>query len=109
MRLKLLVDGVLAEEADHRELALPLLHRLDQELIRRGEVYRVLGVRDSLGYVDCGRAAMPDLLLDVGSLVDLFSEDDRLSQDAALMLDRFDRQGKSLGLVVQFNGPYGED
>jgi hypothetical protein len=103
MRIKLLVDGVVAEEVDNRESALPLLHRLDQELVRRGRIYRDSGVRDSLDYSVSGRAAMPDLLLDVAGLVDLFSEDDRLSQDAALMLDRFDRQGQSLGLVVKFN------
>jgi S-DNA-T family DNA segregation ATPase FtsK/SpoIIIE len=103
VRLNLLVDGVLAEDIANREFVLPLLHRLDRELARRGEIYRVSGIRDSVGYLNSGGAAMPSLLLNVEGLSDLFSEDDQLSQEASQMLDRFVRQGQSLGLVVKFN------
>jgi DNA segregation ATPase FtsK/SpoIIIE-like protein len=91
---------VIAIESE-REFGLSVLERLDGELRRRGELYRVAGVQDLAGY----RAArpgepMPRVLLVIDEFQELFIEDDKLSQDAALLLDRLVRQGRAFGIHV---------
>jgi len=91
---------VIAIESE-REFGLSVLERLDGELRRRGELYRVAGVQDLAGY----RAArpgerMPRVLLVIDEFQELFIEDDKLSQDAALLLDRLVRQGRAFGVHV---------
>jgi DNA segregation ATPase FtsK/SpoIIIE-like protein len=107
MRIKLLVDGILAEDIradnDHK-LTLPILQRLDRELARRGNVYRDLGVRDSAGYRNSGQAvAMPVLLLSIDTFNDFIFRDDRISLEVSMLLDRLIRQGEALDLHVKFN------
>ena len=77
---------VIAIESE-REFGLSVLERLDGELRRRGELFRVAGVQDLAGY----RAArpgepMPRVLLVIDEFQELFVEDDKLAQDAALLL-----------------------
>jgi S-DNA-T family DNA segregation ATPase FtsK/SpoIIIE len=104
MRIKLLIDGVLTEETEERAPTLPLLQRLDRELVRRGEVFRELGVSDSAGYRNSGHTAtMPVLLLSVEGLRDFYSTDDRISLEASLLLDRIIRQGAAFDLRVKVN------
>lgn len=88
----------IAIESD-REFGLSILHRLDAEMRRRGDLFRDAGVQDIAAY----RAIRPDnrmprVLLIVDEFQELFAEDDRLAQDAASLLDRFVRQGRAFGM-----------
>ena len=91
---------VIAIESE-REFGLSVLERLDLELRRRGDLYRSSGVQDLSGF----RAAHPDqamprVLLIIDEFQELFVEDDKLSQEAALLLDRLVRQGRAFGMHV---------
>ncbi len=84
-----------------REFGLSVLQRLDGILRERGEKFRDAGVNDLAGY----RAAHPDqktprILLVVDEFQAFFTEDDKLAQEAALLLDRIVRQGRAFGLHV---------
>src|SRR5262249_8114697 len=102
-----------------REFGLSVLQRLDQELKRRGELFRDAGVQDIRGYRESGvgiresgqdssRTPAPDsrvpslprIMLIVDEFQEFFVEDDRVAQDAALLLDRLVRQGRAFGLHV---------
>jgi hypothetical protein len=100
----------IAVESD-REFGLSVLQRIDAELTRRGELYRKLGVQDLASYRALARnsalstqpSALPTLprtLLVVDEFQEFFSEDDKLAQDAALLLDRLVRQGRAFGIHV---------
>lgn len=118
---------VIAIESD-REFGLSVLQRVDDELKRRGDLFRKLGAQDVAGYKrlseeDCRRRreesssessqptttphvvaykpeAMPRVLLLIDEFQELFVEDDRVSQGAALLLDRIVRQGRAFGIHV---------
>jgi hypothetical protein len=84
-----------------REFGLSVLQRLDAILKERGEKFRDAGVNDLAGY----RAATPlektpRILLIVDEFQAFFTEDDKLAQEAALLLDRLVRQGRAFGLHV---------
>ncbi|HEX6961652.1 MAG TPA: FtsK/SpoIIIE domain-containing protein, partial [Lacipirellula sp.] len=91
---------VIAIESE-REFGVSVLERLDLELRRRGELFREHGVQDLAGF---RRAApdvvMPRTLLVIDEFQELFVADDRLAQDAALLLDRLVRQGRAFGIHV---------
>ncbi len=91
---------VVAIESE-REFGLSVLERLDQELKRRGDMYRRIGVQDVRGY----RAAepesrMPRILLIIDEFQELFVEEDNIAQSASLLLDRLVRQGRAFGIHV---------
>lgn len=94
----------VAVESD-REFGLSVLHRLDEELKRRGDLFRELGVQ-SIGAArkalkEAGRdQAMPRTLLVIDEFQEFFTEDDKLAQDAGLLLDRLVRQGRAFGMHV---------
>ena len=91
---------VVAIESD-REFGLSVLERLDQELRRRGDLFRRLNVQDIPGYKRAGGTeAMPRTLLIVDEFQEFFVEDDRISQAAAVLLDRIVRQGRAFGIHV---------
>jgi hypothetical protein len=115
---------VIAIESE-REFGLSVLERLDAELRRRGDLFRAAGVQDLPDFRRhvvgaASRAAqstkhehashspsrldeptaMPRILLVVDEFQELFVEDDKLSQDAALLLDRLVRQGRAFGIHV---------
>lgn len=91
---------VIAIESD-REFALSVLQRLDEELRRRGEMYRKLGVQDLAGYKKAGGTEpMPRCLLLIDEFQEFFVEDDAVAQGAALLLDRIVRQGRAFGIHV---------
>src|SRR6185436_6303659 len=84
-----------------REFGLSVLQRLDGILKERGEKFRDAGCNDLAGY----RAAhplekTPRILLIVDEFQAFFTEDDKLAQEAALLLDRLVRQGRAFGLHV---------
>jgi DNA segregation ATPase FtsK/SpoIIIE-like protein len=112
---------VIAIESE-REFGLSVLQRLNAELRQRGDLFRAAGVNDISSYRDMApgagedRAApsvtrglsdrpvtpghCPRILLIVDEFQEFFTEDDRLSQEAALLLDRLVRQGRAFGLHV---------
>ncbi len=91
---------VIAIESE-REFGLSVLERLDVELRRRGDLFRAAGVQD---LPDFRRARpneiMPRVLLVVDEFQELFVEDDKLAQEANLLLDRLVRQGRAFGIHI---------
>ena len=91
---------VIAIESD-REFGLSVLQRVDEELKRRGDLFRKLGAQNVAGYKAAGGTeAIPRTLLLIDEFQELFVEDDRVSQGAALLLDRIVRQGRAFGIHV---------
>lgn len=83
----------------HREFGLSALRYIDEALQQRGELFRDAGVQDiaqwnAVHMDDC----MPRMLLVVDEFQELFVEDDAISRDASLILDRIVRQGRSFGV-----------
>jgi hypothetical protein len=84
-----------------REFGLSVLQRLDGILKERGERFRDSGVNDLAGYRTAHpQEKTPRILLIVDEFQAFFTEDDKLSQEAALLLDRLVRQGRAFGLHV---------
>ncbi|HTX20948.1 MAG TPA: FtsK/SpoIIIE domain-containing protein, partial [Candidatus Aquilonibacter sp.] len=91
---------VVAIESD-RAFGLSVLERVDAELRRRGDLFRQLGVQDVAGYKRAGgKEAMPRSLLLIDEFQEFFTEEDRVSQSAAVLLDRIVRQGRAFGIHV---------
>ncbi len=91
---------VVAIESD-REFGLSVLQRVDAELRRRGDLFRNLGVQDVGGYKAAGGTEpMPRSLLIIDEFQEFFVEEDRISQGAAVLLDRIVRQGRAFGIHV---------
>ena len=91
---------VVAIESD-REFGLSVLQRVDDELRRRGDLFRKLGAQDLAGYKRAGGAdAVPRTLLIIDEFQEFFTEEDRVSQGAAVLLDRIVRQGRAFGIHV---------
>ncbi len=91
---------VIAIESD-REFGLSTLQRLDAELKRRGDLFRDRSVQDLAGYRKLeGEGPMPRILLVVDEFQEFFVEDDKVAQDAALLLDRLVRQGRAFGIHI---------
>ena len=91
---------VVAIESD-RAFGLSVLQRVDEELRRRGDLFRQLGVQDVAGYKRAGgNEPMPRSLLLIDEFQEFFTEEDRVSQGAAVLLDRIVRQGRAFGIHV---------
>jgi hypothetical protein len=91
---------VVAIESD-REFGLSVLQRLDEELRRRGDLFRKMDVQDFAGYRRSRASeALPRVLLVIDEFQEFFTEEDRISQGAALLLDRIVRQGRAFGIHV---------
>jgi hypothetical protein len=91
---------VIAIESE-REFGLSVLERLDVELRRRGDLLRAAGVQDLPDFRKARPTErMPRILLVIDEFQELFVEDDKLAQDANLLLDRLVRQGRAFGIHV---------
>jgi S-DNA-T family DNA segregation ATPase FtsK/SpoIIIE len=98
---------VVAIESD-REFALSVLQRVDEELKRRGDLFRKLNVQDVAGYKRAGDPTkpngglepMPRSLLLIDEFQEFFVEDDNIAQTASLLFDRIVRQGRAFGIHV---------
>ncbi len=95
---------VVAVESD-REFGLSVLERLDEELRRRGDLFRKAGVQDLAGYrreAESGEdfEALPRTLLMIDEFQEFFVEDDATAQSASVLLDRIVRQGRAFGIHV---------
>jgi S-DNA-T family DNA segregation ATPase FtsK/SpoIIIE len=90
----------IAVESD-REFGLSLLTRLDVELARRGEIFRKAGVQDLISYRQTTNPqVVPRTLLIIDEFQEFFTEDDKLAQEAALLIERLVRQGRAFGMHV---------
>jgi hypothetical protein len=90
---------VVAIESD-RAFGLSVLQRVDDELRRRGDLFRKAGAQDLAGFKRASREPMPRVLLMIDEFQEFFTEDDRVSQNAAVLLDRIVRQGRAFGIHV---------
>ena len=91
---------VIAIESE-REFGLSVLEELDRELKRRGDLFREFAVQDVAGFRQSGKGEpMPRILLIIDEFQEIFVEDDKIAQDAALILDRLVRQGRAFGMHV---------
>ncbi len=78
------------------------MEKLDGELKRVAHCFSLrFGVRDAAAYRAVSRTEHDAcILLIVDEFQELFTEDDKLAQDAALLLDRLVRQGRAFGMHV---------
>jgi S-DNA-T family DNA segregation ATPase FtsK/SpoIIIE len=90
---------VVAIESD-REFGLSVLQRVDEELRRRGDLFRKVGAQDLAGYKRAGGGTVPRTLLMIDEFQEFFTEEDHVSQGAAVLLDRIVRQGRAFGIHV---------
>jgi energy-coupling factor transporter ATP-binding protein EcfA2 len=91
---------VIAIESE-REFGLSVLERLDLELKRRGDLFRNQGVQDLHAFRNARpELRLPRVMLIVDEFQELFVEDDRIAQNASLLLDRLVRQGRAFGIHV---------
>ena len=88
---------VVAVESD-REFGISVLKRIDEELKRRGELFRDLGAQDIAGFRDKSDEPMPRILLIIDEFQEFFVDDDHVAQEANLLLDRLVRQGRAFGI-----------
>jgi hypothetical protein len=89
---------VIAIESD-REFGLSVLQRVDAELKHRGDLFRKVGAQDLEAYQTSeGSRTLPRTLLIIDEFQEFFTEDDPISQSAALLLDRIVRQGRAFGI-----------
>ncbi len=91
---------VIAIESE-REFGMSVLERLDLELKRRGDLFRQKGTQDLASFRSAApEVVMPRVLLVIDEFQEFFTSDDRVSHDAALLLDRLVRQGRAFGIHV---------
>ena len=91
---------VIAIESE-REFGLSVMEQLDRELKRRGDLFREFSVQNVAGFRQTGHSdPMPRILLLIDEFQEIFVEDDKIAQDAALILDRLVRQGRAFGIHV---------
>jgi DNA segregation ATPase FtsK/SpoIIIE, S-DNA-T family len=84
-----------------REFGLSALEYLDRVMQKRGEAFRQAGVQDVPSWVrKFPETPMPRILVVIDEFQELFVEDDKLAQQASMLLDRVVRQGRSFGIHV---------
>jgi len=84
-----------------REFGLSVLQGLDKELQRRGDLFRDMGVANLSEYrQENPQDKMPRILLLVDEFQEFFTEDDILTGQISLFLDRLVRQGRAFGMHV---------
>ncbi len=82
-----------------REFGVSTLEYLDRVLHARGEAFRQWGVQDIPSLAKkFPEHTMPRILIVIDEFQELFVEDDKLSQQASMLMDRIVRQGRSFGI-----------
>jgi hypothetical protein len=87
----------IAVESD-REFGLSVLQRIDVEMTRRSELFRPVKAQNLQMYRENSGKKMPRTLLIIDEFQEFFTEDDKLAQDASLLLERIVRQGRAFGV-----------
>ncbi len=83
-----------------REFGLSILHRLQQEMETRGNLFRTASVTSLLEYRRKTGKSIPRVLLIVDEYQVLFAQDDRLSMEASNVLGDLVRRGRSFGIHI---------
>lgn len=89
---------VIAIESE-REFGLSVLQGLDKELHDRGELFRGHVVDNITDYRKL-KGKLPRILLLVDEFQEFFVQDDSISRQAGMILERLVRQGRSAGIHV---------
>jgi len=89
----------IAIESD-REFGLSILQRIDTEMTHRGNLFRHQGVQELASYRQASGKMLPRIVLIVDEFQVFFSEDDKLAQDASLLIEQLVRQGRAFGIHV---------
>lgn len=87
----------IAVESD-REFGLSVLQRIDAEMGRRADLFRPFKAQNLQMYRGLSGKKMPRTMLIIDEFQEFFTEDDKLAQDAGLLLDRIVRQGRAFGV-----------
>ena len=91
---------VIAIESE-REFGLSVLHGLDKELTRRGDLFKDKGGFSHIQkFRQKHNERLPRILLIIDEYQELFSEDDSISDEVSMILDRLVRQGRAFGIHV---------
>ncbi len=91
---------VIAIESE-REFGVSVLKKLDDELERRGRLFRDAAVQDIATFRSTHpHVTLPRILVIVDEFQEFFVKEDSLARDAALLLDRLVRQGRAFGIHV---------
>lgn len=82
-----------------REFGVSTLEYLDRVMHARGEAFREYGVQDlpSLA-AKYPQVVMPRIMIVIDEFQEMFVEDDKLAQQASMLMDRIVRQGRSFGM-----------
>lgn len=80
------------------EFGLSVLRGMDDELTRRGDLFRDAGVQDLAAYREQSGKAMPRTLLIVDEFHELFVDEGSASREALMIVERIVRQGRSFGM-----------
>ena len=89
---------VVAIESE-REFGLSVLQKLDEELRKRGDLFRAEGVQSLTAYRERNpEAPLPRILFIVDEFQEFFVADDKIAHRASLLLDRLVRQGRAFGM-----------
>jgi energy-coupling factor transporter ATP-binding protein EcfA2 len=96
---KLAHARAVAIESD-REFGLSILQRLDAEMAIRGEKFRQARVQDISSYRQTGGEKMPRTILIIDEFHILFTDDDKIAQDSATLLEKLVRQGRAFGIHI---------
>ena len=83
-----------------REFGFSVIQRLDVELKERGDSFRAAGAANITEYRQKTGRQIPRVLLLIDEFQELFTEDDDISRQTTLLLDRLVRQGRAFGLHV---------
>lgn len=83
-----------------REFGLSVLQGLDDEMQRRGELFRSEGVEDLSEYRRKTGEVLPRILLVADEFQEFFTHSDNLATQAGTLLDRLTRQGRAFGLHI---------
>jgi S-DNA-T family DNA segregation ATPase FtsK/SpoIIIE len=88
---------VIAVESE-REFGLSVLQSLDDELKRRGEIFRKAGAGQLSEYRRKTGEVLPRLILIADEFQEFFSREDHINREAAVLFDRLVRQGRGFGI-----------
>lgn len=83
-----------------REFGLSVLKEIQQEMNLRGDMFRQVNYQDLHTYRLKTKKRLPRILLIVDEFQRLFSEDDRLADEAASILAHIVQQGRAFGIHV---------
>ncbi|MEQ1824914.1 MAG: FtsK/SpoIIIE domain-containing protein [Pirellula sp.] len=82
-----------------REFGVSVLEYLDRIMNARGEAFRQWGIQDLPSLAKkYPQHTLPRILVLIDEFQELFVEDDKLTQQASMLMDRIVRQGRSFGV-----------